>query len=82
MNRPRYLVDTSVLLRSDIDEVGELLEQLASEGKLWTCRFVDLELVYSSRSREVGEVIEERLVLPEAPVTPIRLLSTYGKLCK
>lgn len=70
MAEPRYLVDTSVLARAELAEVGERLEALALAGKLWTCRVVDLEVVYGSRRREVGPVIQERLALPEAPITP------------
>ena len=70
MAEPRYLVDTSVLARADIEAVGSRLEKLVVAGKLWTCRAVDLELVYATRAREVAEVILDRLVLPEAPITP------------
>ena len=70
MNEPRYLVDTSVLARADIERVGQLLEQLAISGKLWTCRVVDLEYLYATRRSEVAEVVEERLALPHAPITP------------
>jgi predicted nucleic acid-binding protein len=66
---PRYLVDTSVLIRSDLQQIQSRLETLAINGRLWTCRAVDLELVYSTRAREVGNVIVERQSLPEAPIT-------------
>lgn len=64
----RYLVDTSVLARARQREVGERLEELALRGALWTCRLVDLEVVYGSRSRDAAEVVEERLALPDAPI--------------
>ena len=67
---PRYLVDTSVLARADIGSVGERLESLALSGKLWTCRVVDLEVVYASLARDVAELVVERRALPEAPLTP------------
>ena len=70
MAEPSYLVDTSVLARASQQLVGERLEALALEGRLWSCRIVDLEVVYGSRSREVSEVAEERLALPEAEITP------------
>lgn len=70
MADPRYLVDTSVFVRFDIDEVADRLEQLQLVGKLWTCRMVDLEMVYSSRRRDVADVVSERLALPDAPITP------------
>jgi predicted nucleic acid-binding protein len=66
----RYLIDTSVLARADIDSVGQRLETLALAGKFWTCRTVDLEVVFASRARDVADVIEERMALPEAPITP------------
>src|SRR5260370_40189251 len=65
----RYLVDTSVLARARQDVVGERLAALAQAGQLWTCRLIDLEVVYASRARDVAEVIEERRALPEAPIT-------------
>lgn len=79
----RYLVDTSVLARAGIDAVGDRIEALALAGRFWTCRTVDLEVVYASRARDVPEVIEERLALPEAPVTPAvmdRALQVSGML--
>lgn len=65
----RYLIDTSVLARAGHQTVGERLEALAREGAFWTCRLVDLEVVYGSRSRDVTEVIDERRAIAEAPVT-------------
>jgi predicted nucleic acid-binding protein len=70
MSDPRFLVDTSVLARAGIERVGQRLEELALAGKLWTCRLIDLEYVYGVRRTEVSEVIEERLALPVAPITP------------
>ncbi len=66
---PRYLVDTSVLARADIESVGDRLADLAVQGKLWTCRLIDLEILYASRRRDVLDIIEERMALPEAPIT-------------
>jgi predicted nucleic acid-binding protein len=65
----RYLVDTSVLARARQAVVGERLAALAQAGQLWTCRLIDLEVVYGSRARDVAEVIAERRALPEAPIT-------------
>lgn len=70
MSETRYLIDTSVLGRARQEEVGDRLEALARVGRWWTCRLIDLEVVYSSRTRDVAEVIEERRALPEAPITP------------
>lgn len=65
----RYLVDTSVLARAHQDVVGDRLTALAQAGQLWTCRLIDLEVVYASRARDVADVVEERRALPEAPIT-------------
>jgi len=65
----RYLVDTSVLGRARQEGVGKRLEALARAGRWWTCRLIDLEVVYGSRARDVAEVIVERRALPEAPIT-------------
>jgi len=65
----RYLVDTSVLGRAAQQVVGERLAALALQGALWTCRLIDLEVVYGSRSRDVAEVIAERRAILEAPIT-------------
>lgn len=65
----RYLVDTSVLARARQEVVGGRLETLARSGWLWTCRLIDLEVVYASRARDVGAMIDERQALPEAPIT-------------
>ena len=71
MTEPRYLVDTSVLIRASIDHVGDHLEQLQLAGKIWTCRVVDLELVFSARKTDVSKLAAGRRTFPEAPVTPI-----------
>jgi predicted nucleic acid-binding protein len=80
---PRYLVDTSVLARAEIDAVGDRLEELALAGRFWTCRTIDLEVVYASRARDVADIVEERMALPEAPITPAvmdRALQVSGLL--
>ena len=71
MTEPRYLVDTSVLVRASIDQVGDRLEQLQLAGKIWTCRVVDLELVFSARKTDVSKLAAGRRTFPEAPVTPV-----------
>lgn len=63
-----YLVDTSVLGRAHQDEVGTRLEELAHAGQMWTCRLIDLEVVYGSRARDVADIIDERRALPTAPI--------------
>ena len=56
MSTPRYLVDTSVLLRASIEQVGDRLEGLQLAGKIWTCRVIDLELLYSARKTDVAKL--------------------------
>ena len=63
-----YLIDTSVLGRAHQDTVGTRLEELARNGRMWTCRLIDLEVVYGSRARDVADIIEERRALPSAPI--------------
>jgi predicted nucleic acid-binding protein len=65
----RYLVDTSVLGRAHQPPIGDRLEDLARSGRMWTCRLIDLEVVYGSRARDVIAVAEERRSLPDAPIT-------------
>ena len=64
----RYLVDTSVLGRAHQEAVGFRLEELARLGQMWTCRLIDLEVIYGSRARAVPGVIRERFALPLAPI--------------
>jgi predicted nucleic acid-binding protein len=66
----RYLVDTSVLGRAHQNQVGQRLEELARNRQMWTCRLIDLEVIYGSRAREVADIIEERWALPIAPIGP------------
>ena len=68
MADPSYLVDTSVLGRAHLDPVGDQLEALARQGRMWTCRLIDLEVIYGSRARDVPDVIQERSALPLAPI--------------
>lgn len=81
----RYLVDTSVLARAAQPAVGARLEILALSGRLWTCRLIDLEIVYASRASDVPAVITERQAFPEAPVTAAvldRALQVAGLLAE
>ena len=68
MSDAPYLVDTSVLGRAHQETVGNRLEELARHGQLWTCRLIDLEVVYGSPARAVDQVIAERSALPMAPI--------------
>ncbi len=48
----RYLVDKSALARAGDALVGSRLRRLSESGLLATCSIVDLEVLYSARSRE------------------------------
>lgn len=69
MAEPRYLVDTSVLARARQEVIGHRLEELFLSGRFWTCRIIDIELVYATRATDVPLVVAARRALPEAPVT-------------
>lgn len=70
MRDPRYLVDTSVLARAGQISVGRRLDELALRGQFWTCRIIDLELAYATRSNDVPALVAARRALPEVPVSP------------
>jgi len=57
----RYLVDKSALARAPHPVVGERLRRLAKSGMLVTCSIVDLEVLYSARSREDYDDIADEL---------------------
>ena len=57
----RYLVDKSALARASRPVVGERLRRLAKSGMLVTCSIVDLEVLYSARSREDYDGIADEL---------------------
>jgi predicted nucleic acid-binding protein len=70
VRRARCLADTSVIARGRQASVSDVLDELVIHGRLWTCRMVDLELLYSAQSNAVDELATERRSLPEAPITP------------
>jgi predicted nucleic acid-binding protein len=51
--------------------VGDRLEELQLAGKIWTCRVIDLELIYSARKTDVAKLAAGRRAFLEAPVTPV-----------
>ncbi|MFV9673253.1 MAG: PIN domain nuclease [Acidimicrobiia bacterium] len=57
----RYLVDKSALVRAGDPIVGERLRRLSASGLLATCSIVDLELLYSARSREDHDAVADEL---------------------
>jgi hypothetical protein len=66
-----YLADKSALTRSDTRPgVREVIEPLLLGGRIATCGIVDLELLYSARSRDTYFELAELLrAMPRVPVT-------------
>lgn len=56
-----YLADKSALVRAASSTVGRRLRQLASAGLLATCAIVELEVLYSARSRRDYDNIADEL---------------------
>lgn len=57
-----FLADKSALTRRDTrPEVREVLEPLLVAGEIATCGIVDLELLYSARSRATYRALSEAL---------------------
>ena len=56
-----YLVDKSALARAGEPVVGERLLRLAESGMLATCSIVDLEVLYSARSRKDCDKVADEL---------------------
>lgn len=57
----RYLADTSVWARLHLEQVDLILTPLVESGVMATCRVVDLEVLYSTRSgAEHGLVRKQR----------------------
>lgn len=62
---PRYLVDKSALARAHLAPVGARLRPLVEAGEVASCSIVDLELLYSARTRDDYEaLLDERRGLP------------------
>ena len=57
----RFLVDKSALARVGDPLVGDRLRRLSELGLLSTCSIVDLEVLYSARSREDYDTLVDEL---------------------
>ena len=69
--RRLFLVDTSVLNRTDVDAVGETLAPLREADLIASCALVDLEALFSARDFRSYELLAKRLAgLTEVPLTP------------
>lgn len=66
-----YLADKSALARLSVPAVANRVVPLLEDGLIASCAIVDLEVLYSARSRaDYEEVLEERRSLDSAPITP------------
>ncbi len=66
-----YLADKSALARLSVPAVAERVVPLLENGLIASCAIIDLEMLYSARSRaDYEEVLEERRSLDSAPITP------------
>jgi hypothetical protein len=66
-----YLADKSALARLSLPAVASRVVPLLEDGLIASCAIVDLEVLYSARSRaDYEEVLEERRSLDSAPITP------------
>lgn len=69
--RARYLVDKSALARMPLASVGERLAPILEAGEAATCAIIDLEVLFSARSRDEYDRIRERRALAyhSVPIT-------------
>ena len=66
---PLYLADKSALARVHVPAVRRRLGPLVADGYVATCPVIDLEMLYSARSRDDYEgMLSERLAMPSCPV--------------
>jgi predicted nucleic acid-binding protein len=66
-----HLADTSVLTRTRLPPVNEVVQRLAREGAIARARISDLELGYSARSAaEWDEIIEPLAIFALLETTP------------
>jgi len=65
-----FLIDTSVWGRDTQPLITKRLGDLNRLDELWTCRPIDLEVIYGARSRDVARHAHRRRYLRDVPVTP------------
>lgn len=61
--RPRYLLDKSALSRMVLEPVRHRLAPIIEAGEAVTCDIIELEVLYSARSREDYERTRQRRAL-------------------
>ena len=68
--KPLYLADKSAYARMHHAAVAARLTPLVVDGYVATCPIIDLEVLYSARSRhDYEEILIERGALPSSPIT-------------
>lgn len=76
---PLYLADKSALARVHVPAVGRRLGPLIADGYVATCPVIDLEVLFSARSRDDYDgVLSERLAMPSYPVNEAVLTRSMG----
>ncbi len=85
--RPRYLVDKSALARMPLEPVRERLAPILESGEAATCAIIDLEVLFSARSREDYDRIRERRALayrsiPISEEIPQRAIAIQAELAR
>jgi len=69
LGKARYLADKSALARVHLDPVARRVGPLFLAGEVATCGMVDLELLFSARSRDdYLAILSDRRSLPRAEV--------------
>jgi len=73
--RARYLIDKSALARMPREAVRQRLSPIIESGEAATCDIIELEVLYSARSREDYERTRQRrsLTYHSIPITPATL---------
>jgi predicted nucleic acid-binding protein len=68
----RYLVDKSALARWDEPTVAAVLDPALTAGLLWTCRPVELEVLFSAQSpaEYAGAASDRTATYKDAPLAP------------
>jgi predicted nucleic acid-binding protein len=69
--KPRYLIDKSALARMPQEPVRQRLSSVIEAGEAATCDIIELEVLYSARSREDYERTRQRrsLTYHSIPIT-------------
>jgi predicted nucleic acid-binding protein len=74
LGKARYLADKSALARLHLDPVARRVGPLFLAGEVATCGIVDLELLFSARSRrDYLDILKDRRSLPRAEVGEAQL---------